>query len=322
LAFRYNAVALVRVRDVHTKPVPYFGGVAMLGGLAWPRSSSPRNCPGSADSSWCSATPGSSVVLGGDLRRRPVVDDLFELGAAAKLSGEVLAAGIVVLNGVKFYWIPLPDRIIALDNVASIALAVFVILFCTNAINLDGWPRRPRRGRRRDRRRVLLRVRLPAQLRAGSRAGDDEFADHRGAGGVCLGFLPHNVHKARMFMGDSGALLLGFLLATSVISLTGQLDPVPREPPAGERCCRPICPCCCRSPSWRCRSSTWSAPTSAAPWRAAVVRGRQAAPAPPHARTGAQPRARGGPAVAVGGRDRLRRGGASASRRLVVARIC
>jgi UDP-GlcNAc:undecaprenyl-phosphate GlcNAc-1-phosphate transferase len=68
-----------------------------------------------------------------------VIDDLFELGAAAKLSGEVLAAGIVVLNGVKFYWIPLPDRIIALDNIASIALAVFVILFCTNAVNLmDG----------------------------------------------------------------------------------------------------------------------------------------------------------------------------------------
>ncbi len=43
--------------------------------------------------------------------------------------------------------------------------------------------------------------------------------------GICLGFLPHNVHRARMFMGDSGSMLLGFLLATSMISLTGQLDP-------------------------------------------------------------------------------------------------
>ncbi len=43
--------------------------------------------------------------------------------------------------------------------------------------------------------------------------------------GVCLGFLPYNIHRARMFMGDSGAMLLGFLLATSMISLTGQLDP-------------------------------------------------------------------------------------------------
>ena len=33
-AYRFNAVALVRDRDVHTKPVPYFGGLAMLGGTA------------------------------------------------------------------------------------------------------------------------------------------------------------------------------------------------------------------------------------------------------------------------------------------------
>jgi len=43
--------------------------------------------------------------------------------------------------------------------------------------------------------------------------------------GVCLGFLPYNIYRARMFMGDSGAMLLGFLLATAMISLTGQIDP-------------------------------------------------------------------------------------------------
>ena len=42
--------------------------------------------------------------------------------------------------------------------------------------------------------------------------------------GACLGFLPHNFFPARMFMGDSGAMLLGLLLATSTISLTGQID--------------------------------------------------------------------------------------------------
>src|SRR5213075_1492939 len=43
--------------------------------------------------------------------------------------------------------------------------------------------------------------------------------------GACLGFLPHNFNPARIFMGDSGSMLLGLLLAASVISLTGQLDP-------------------------------------------------------------------------------------------------
>lgn len=40
--------------------------------------------------------------------------------------------------------------------------------------------------------------------------------------GACFGFLPHNFFPARMFMGDSGSLLIGFLLACSAISLTGQ----------------------------------------------------------------------------------------------------
>jgi UDP-GlcNAc:undecaprenyl-phosphate GlcNAc-1-phosphate transferase len=43
--------------------------------------------------------------------------------------------------------------------------------------------------------------------------------------GICLGFLPVNVHPARIFMGDSGSMLIGLLLAAMAISLTGQLDP-------------------------------------------------------------------------------------------------
>ena len=43
--------------------------------------------------------------------------------------------------------------------------------------------------------------------------------------GCCLGFLPHNFNPARLFMGDSGALLLGLLLAAATISLTGSVDP-------------------------------------------------------------------------------------------------
>jgi UDP-GlcNAc:undecaprenyl-phosphate GlcNAc-1-phosphate transferase len=43
--------------------------------------------------------------------------------------------------------------------------------------------------------------------------------------GVCIGFLPHNVHPARIFMGDSGSMFLGLLLAASAITLTGQVDP-------------------------------------------------------------------------------------------------
>lgn len=43
--------------------------------------------------------------------------------------------------------------------------------------------------------------------------------------GMCLGFLPHNMHPARIFMGDSGSMLIGLVLAAAAISITGQVDP-------------------------------------------------------------------------------------------------
>ena len=224
LAFRYNAVALVRVRDVHTKPVPYFGGVAMLAGVAAALIVA-THLPwlGRYElvqrDAWVILAGCAVICIVG------VVDDLFELGAAAKLSGEVLAAGIVVLNGVKFYWIPFPDRIIALDNIASIALAVFVILFCTNAVNLmDGLDGLAAGVVAIGAASYFLYAYLLSYEQDLVRATTSSLITVALVG-ICLGFLPHNVHKARMFMGDSGALLLGFLLATSVISLTGQLDP-------------------------------------------------------------------------------------------------
>ena len=42
--------------------------------------------------------------------------------------------------------------------------------------------------------------------------------------GVCVGFLPWNVHPARTFMGDTGALLLGLMMASSTIAVGGQSD--------------------------------------------------------------------------------------------------
>jgi UDP-GlcNAc:undecaprenyl-phosphate GlcNAc-1-phosphate transferase len=43
--------------------------------------------------------------------------------------------------------------------------------------------------------------------------------------GACVGFLPHNLNPARIFMGDSGSMLLGLLVAAAIIAVTGQIDP-------------------------------------------------------------------------------------------------
>ena len=64
--------------------------------------------------------------------------------------------------------------------------------------------------------------------------------------GACAGFLPHNFHPARLFMGDSGSMLLGLVLSASALTLTGQFAGTDiaarRQQPSSSRCCR----CCCR----------------------------------------------------------------------------
>lgn len=223
-AFMFKAVALVRDRDVHTKPVPYFGGLAMLIGVAAAFAVA-RTLP------WLGSFPTvRQDTLGVFLAALVIcvvgiVDDMIELGALAKLSGQVLAAGIVVTMGVRFYWIPLADRVVTLDPAMSIVLAVFVILLCVNAINfmdgLDGLAAGVTAigasaffvyGYTLSFEQDLVRATTASVIAVATT-------------GICLGFLPQNVHPARMFMGDSGSMLLGLLLATSVISLTGQIDP-------------------------------------------------------------------------------------------------
>ena len=224
LAFRFNAVAMVRDRDVHTKPVPYFGGISMWFGLAAAfLVASQLPWLGGFDL----VRHDSQVVLlaGGLICAVGVLDDMLELNALAKTAGQILAAGVAVLNGVKVYWIPLPDAIVSLDDGTSIVMTVALIFLCVNAINfvdgLDG-----------------LAAGVVA-IGAGAffayaylLSYEQELVRATTASlvtvatiGVCVGFLPYNIHRARMFMGDSGSMLLGFLLATSMISLTGQLDP-------------------------------------------------------------------------------------------------
>ncbi|MBA8795550.1 UDP-GlcNAc:undecaprenyl-phosphate GlcNAc-1-phosphate transferase [Friedmanniella endophytica] len=223
IALRINAVARVRDRDVHTVAMPYFGGVAMLFGVA-------------AAFLVAHHLPflGRQAVLQNDSRTVligalvicavGVLDDLFELNALAKLAGQVLAAGIVVAFGVKMLYIPLQNRTVSLDDTASIAITVFFIVLCSNAVNfvdgLDGLAAGV----------VCIGafaffaysyyLYVEQHLVRATTSSLITVA----IAGACLGFLPHNFFPARMFMGDSGALLLGFLLATSTITLTGQID--------------------------------------------------------------------------------------------------
>ena len=223
VALHLGAVARVRDRDVHSRPIPYFGGVAMLGGVAAAfllAAQLPflgRHALVTHDA-WAILMAGAVICAVG------VLDDVFDLSAMAKTAGQVLAAGIVVSLGVRMYWIPLPNSIIALDAASSTLITVFVVFLCANAINfvdgLDGLASG-----------VVAIGALAFFAYTYLLAYEQELVRATTASlvtvtiaGVCLGFLPHNFSPAKIFMGDSGALLLGLLMAASTISLTGQID--------------------------------------------------------------------------------------------------
>lgn len=227
IAIRTGTLARVRARDVHTQPIPYLGGIAMLGGLAVALLLA-RQLPFLGKHA--TVTHDADAVLWAALIicLVGVLDDKFDMPAMVKLGGQVLAAGVAVMLGVRVYWIPLPNTIVSLDDATSILVTVLFIALCVNAVNfvdgLDG---------------------LAAGVVAiGSGAFffycyllayEQELVRATTASlitvatcGICLGFLAHNFHPAKMFMGDSGAMLLGLLMALSAISFTqtdaGALD--------------------------------------------------------------------------------------------------
>ena len=224
IALRTGALAEVRDRDVHTVAMPYFGGVAMLLGvfsaivLAWQLPFLGRLTLVQQDSRAVLVAAAVICAVG-------VLDDLYDLPAYTKFAGQILAAGIVVALGVRMFWIPIPGQLVSLDYGASVAITVFFIVLCSNAVNfvdgLDGLAT------------GVVGIGALAFFAYSYVLTVDQDLTRAttsslitvAIAGACLGFLPHNFFPARMFMGDSGAMLLGLLLATSTVSLTGQLDP-------------------------------------------------------------------------------------------------
>jgi UDP-GlcNAc:undecaprenyl-phosphate GlcNAc-1-phosphate transferase len=234
IALRTGAVARVRERDVHAVPIPYFGGVAMLGGLCaaylvahhlpFLSLSDPQ------------VFHDSAVVLGGGamICALGVLDDLFELDALTKLGGQLLAAGFLVLNQVQYFSFQLPGRSqFSLTGAQSALLSVVVVVATVNAVNfvdgLDGLAA------------GVVGIGAVAFFAFAYKLADANKETLAIAaallcaalGGACVGFLPHNFFPARIFMGDSGSMLIGLMLAGSALTLTGQFANVDMTQGAG-----------------------------------------------------------------------------------------
>jgi UDP-GlcNAc:undecaprenyl-phosphate GlcNAc-1-phosphate transferase len=222
-AIRLGAMAEVRDRDVHAVPVPRWGGLAMMIGLLVGvvlASQLPLLSGVFADAQlvWALLEGCLIIVVIG------MLDDRYGLDAATKLAGQVLAAGVMAVQGISLIWLPI-GGVLALDRGASILLTVFVIVVTINAVNfvdgLDGLAA------------GIVGIAALAFFAYSYNLSVSNGFDRATVAtlisvllvGLCVGFLPHNFYPARIFMGDTGSMLIGLLLAASTITLTGQVDP-------------------------------------------------------------------------------------------------
>ena len=224
LAFRVGAVASPSARKVHVSPTPSLGGLAMLGGVgagllaAWTM--------GTFDPVFRSFTDIAGVVVAAlIIFSVGVADDIREVSAPAKVAGIVLAGVVLALAGVSVLWFRVPfTGFVQLSPDLSVVVTVVWLLVMANAVNLidglDGLAG------------GIVAIASGSFFIYATQLATDGvlFDSNPGAllavitAGVCVGFLPLNVHPAKTFMGDGGALLLGLMLAASTVSVGGRID--------------------------------------------------------------------------------------------------
>jgi len=223
-AIAINAQHEPRSRDVHTAPTPLLGGLAMYGGLAVALlvadrlSYLQRAFPSSR-------TVGGLLLAAGLLVLVGMADDKWEIGPLAKLAGQIAAGGIVAWSGAILAWIPLPGGgTILLEPDLSYTVTILLVVATVNAVNfidgLDGLAA----GVVGISALAFMVYSYTLTNSVGIPSQSVPAVVSAVLAGICIGFLPHNFNPARIFMGDTGSMLLGLLLAYGPISSTASLD--------------------------------------------------------------------------------------------------
>ena len=223
VAMRTGAITALRSRDVHVVPIPRLGGLAMLAGMALALLLASRmpflDAIFESGSIWGILGAATVIALLG------AVDDIWELDWVTKLIGQILAAGLLAWWGkVQLYALPTGSSLTITSGRLSLMATVLAVIVAINAVNfvdgLDG---------------------LAAGVIAIGGSGfflytylltrniSTDYANSASVVvavlvGACVGFLPHNSHPARIFMGDSGSMLIGLTFSAAAILVTGQVD--------------------------------------------------------------------------------------------------
>lgn len=204
LAVGTGALAQPTSRSVHTRPMPYLGGLAIAGGFILALLAVPQ--PELAK---------LPLIVGGIfVLALGVLDDLKELRPKLKLLGQLAAALVLVLGGVRISHLTNPLGDMFTLGYLSVPFTVIWVVGLMNVVNLSDGLDGLAAGISTIASLTLLFVALQ-QGQAHMVVATAALA------GSTLGFLPFNFSPARIFMGDAGSMFLGYALAA--LSIQGTL---------------------------------------------------------------------------------------------------
>ncbi|CAM2861118.1 MraY family glycosyltransferase [Corynebacterium falsenii] len=228
LVVRYGRIAAPRERDVHTVPIPRLGGVAMFTGfivavvVAGQFPALTRGFPPVTPDMTAVISAAFIIVVVG------VVDDLYDISWVLKLGGQVIGAITMSLLGLSWYLLYVPvggGTTLILDQVQSTILTTVLTVAIVNAMNfVDGLDGLAAGLGLIAAGTILVYSMTILHDQGGTVSAYPPAIISAGLAGVCAGFLPHNFSPARIFMGDSGSMLIGLLLSAACVSASGRIN--------------------------------------------------------------------------------------------------
>ncbi|GAA3692534.1 MraY family glycosyltransferase [Zhihengliuella alba] len=222
IGLRIGAASSIRDRDVHSVPIPKLGGVAMIIAILVGLGVASRM--DFLQGSFADPRPAVGVLVGALLALvLGIVDDLLDLRWYVQLIGQVSIGTVVAFSGIRLEAMPV-GWIGVQSGPLQFALTVFLIVLTMNAINfvdgLDGLAAG-----------VAVIGATAFFIYCYTLARTINQYDHSNFAamlmalllGACLGFLPHNFNPAKIFMGESGALIIGLMMSVAAIMVTADV---------------------------------------------------------------------------------------------------
>ncbi len=219
---KFLPAGIVRDRDMHKRPTPKLGGVAIIGAI------------------YLSLAMASQIPFLNGVFRNPepirgvllalavilvlgVLDDLMDLKWWIKLIGQVGIGLIVASHGIVIKALPVGS--VHFDSYAvQVGITVVLIVMIMNAINfMDGLD-----GLAAGVSAIGAATFFSYSYYLAMRVNEEDYANFSALLcavllGATLGFLPHNFNPASIFMGESGVLAIGMILAVASIAITGDV---------------------------------------------------------------------------------------------------